>query len=221
MPAMRRGFTLIELLVVIAIIAILAAILFPVFARAREKAKQTSCLSNLKQIGLAAMMYCQDYDDRSPRGSGYSTPDVIIANAGEWFITLEPYVKNSQIFSCPSQPYKDFYSAGLYSTALGYGVSYGRNLDFSAVALSDIQSPAAYVMYHDGRNNYSRLPCPGASCTWLQPTVQEVYAWAWNRHNDGANYAFADGHAKWVNFRAVTGARGTPDFHFHRTFHAN
>ena len=218
---MRRGFTLIELLVVIAIIAILAAILFPVFARAREKAKQTSCLSNLKQIGLGAMMYCQDYDDRSPRGSGYSTPDVIIANAGEWFITLEPYVKNSQIFSCPSASYNNFYSAGLTSTALGYGVSYGRNLDFSAVTLSDIQAPAAYVMYHDGRNNYSRLPCQGVStCPWLNP-LQDVYAWAWNRHNDGCNYAFADGHAKWVNFQAVTGKRGTAAFHFHRTFHAH
>jgi len=217
---MRKGFTLIELLVVIAIIAILAAILFPVFARAREKANQTSCLSNLKQIGLAALMYAQDYDDMSPRGCGYVAPDVIITTYGEWFITLQPYIKNTQIFTCPSARYSDFSSGGATSSALGYGVSYTRNLDFDRVVMGTINAPSAYVMYHDGRNNYSRLPCPGASCPWLNP-LQEVYAWAWNRHNDGCNYVFADGHAKWHNFRAVTGARATPDFHFHRTFHAN
>ncbi len=70
---MRKGFTLIELLVVIAIIAILAAILFPVFAKAREKARQTSCLSNMKQIGLASMMYAQDYDERLPGSCGPRT----------------------------------------------------------------------------------------------------------------------------------------------------
>ena len=99
---MRRGFTLIELLVVIAIIAILAAILFPVFAKAREKARQSSCLSNIKQLGLAELQYAQDYDECfSPLGYNNSNP----ADWGQmgWAVRIEPYAKNVQIFKCPSQ----------------------------------------------------------------------------------------------------------------------
>ncbi len=92
------GFTLIELLVVIAIIAILAAILFPVFARARENARRSSCQSNLKQIGLGIMQYAQDYDERMVSGASALTPgnDVI------WIELLQPYVKSYQVFQCPS-----------------------------------------------------------------------------------------------------------------------
>jgi prepilin-type N-terminal cleavage/methylation domain-containing protein/prepilin-type processing-associated H-X9-DG protein len=132
---MRRGFTLIELLVVIAIIAILAAILFPVFARAREKARQTSCLSNLKQIGLAIHMYVQDYDEMYPNsriapGSqpGWGDYAQLVANPpGLYIITertnqgyptlLQPYIKNMQIFWCPSD-------SGGPSTDPAAGVSY-------------------------------------------------------------------------------------------------
>ena len=98
---MRKGFTLIELLVVIAIIAILAAILFPVFARAREKARQAACQSNLKQIMLAALMYATDYDDGLPRGRTYcNAPDP---NTNYQFYQLcQPYVKNWQLFACPT-----------------------------------------------------------------------------------------------------------------------
>ena len=90
-PGKSTGFTLIELLVVIAIIAILAAILFPVFAQARDKARQTSCLSNAKQIGVGVMMYTQDYDEM------YPTIDF-----GKYLVTIQPYVKNEQIWECPS-----------------------------------------------------------------------------------------------------------------------
>jgi prepilin-type N-terminal cleavage/methylation domain-containing protein/prepilin-type processing-associated H-X9-DG protein len=94
------AFTLIELLVVIAIIAILAAILFPVFAQARDKARQTSCLSNLKQMGLGFMQYAQDYDESLP----FARLEVGGVRMLPWSVVLEPYIKNVGIFSCPSDP---------------------------------------------------------------------------------------------------------------------
>jgi prepilin-type N-terminal cleavage/methylation domain-containing protein/prepilin-type processing-associated H-X9-DG protein len=98
---MGRGFTLIELLVVIAIIAILAAILFPVFAQARDKARSAGCLSNLQQIGKALMMYAQDYDEKSTWffNAGAGRTNVL---AGYWYNLLMPYTKNAQVFICPS-----------------------------------------------------------------------------------------------------------------------
>jgi prepilin-type N-terminal cleavage/methylation domain-containing protein/prepilin-type processing-associated H-X9-DG protein len=105
-PRKLSGFTLIELLVVIAIIAILAAILFPVFAQAREKARATSCLSNLKQLGLGLMMYAQDYDECNIMNTGYydtTSGD----NHGSWAMSVQAYTKNTLIFSCPSGTNKD------------------------------------------------------------------------------------------------------------------
>ncbi len=109
----QRAFTLIELLVVIAIIAILAAILFPVFAQARESARKISCLSNNKQIGLGVMMYCQDYDEMYPCNN-WDTPPLGITDtdsrdpnypaANSWMWHIMPYIKNKQIFVCPSDP---------------------------------------------------------------------------------------------------------------------
>jgi prepilin-type N-terminal cleavage/methylation domain-containing protein len=96
-----KGFTLIELLVVIAIIALLAAILFPVFSRAREQARRSACLSNLKQIGLGVMQYTQDYDESYPASSVViqETPTLLLA---PWSTVIQPYVKSTQIFVCPS-----------------------------------------------------------------------------------------------------------------------
>src|SRR5215216_1456391 len=109
----KRGFTLIELLVVIAIIAILAAILFPVFARARENARRSSCQSNLKQIGLGLMQYTQDYDEAMP---------IIWNGEGEWMDAVQPYIKSYQLFVCPSD------SRGITPARNNKDSSYGASM---------------------------------------------------------------------------------------------
>ncbi|NSW58178.1 MAG: DUF1559 domain-containing protein [Armatimonadetes bacterium] len=197
---MRRGFTLIELLVVIAIIAILAAILFPVFARAREKARQTSCLSNVKQLGLGAMMYCQDYDEmlfpRYQPISVYPAP----ANAVWWLprpgytSLLDPYVKNTQIGRCPSEPNRN-----------GYG--YNALLIGGNVPLAKIKRPAEIILFEDDTfgSMTAYYPSQGVAnwgANFVNPpgTTGAGIVWGQNcpygRHNDMANFAFCDGHAK-------------------------
>ncbi len=124
MPVMRRrGFTLIELLVVIAIIAILAAILFPVFARARERARQTSCLSNLRQIGLAVHMYAQDYRGLVPLANQYPAEpdgsDCPYRQGPPGIVdVLNPYTRNKQLFRCPS----DHEMFSVQGTSYDYGL---------------------------------------------------------------------------------------------------
>ena len=113
-----KAFTLIELLVVIAIIAILAAILFPVFARARENARRSSCQSNLKQIGLGFVQYSQDYDEKFPSG-----PRGVLGQG--WGGTLDPYLKSAQIFKCPS----DTTEGGVIGGITSYTNSYVANLN--------------------------------------------------------------------------------------------
>ena len=123
----RRGFTLIELLVVIAIIAILAAILFPVFAQAREKARQASCISNHKQLSLAMMQYVQDYDETFParyfpNDIGYAcstTPVTYLFDAPNKTTTLSPYIKNNDIYRCPSNQADSVKQASAYNYAYG------------------------------------------------------------------------------------------------------
>src|SRR5919204_5425134 len=104
----KPGFTLIELLVVIAIIAILAAILFPVFAQAREKSRAASCASNLKQIGLAYHMYAQDYDETIVPGANHNARYKDTDPRCWWYGLLEPYVKNEGVFRCPSFRFKRY-----------------------------------------------------------------------------------------------------------------
>ncbi len=195
---MRRGFTLIELLVVIAIIAILAAILFPVFARAREKARQSSCLSNLKQIALGTLMYVQDYDEVLPSygGSPMVTPQT----------RIQPYLKNLQIWVCPS-------SSGLFAiywdgtpawppTVFGPQGSYGwSNRSINGVKMAQLQTPAESSMWADSV----------VTSNWTFTILWENnYYRTAAVHNDGGNMAFADGHAKWLNRNDLR--VGTPQF---------
>ncbi|HCU36770.1 MAG TPA: hypothetical protein DGT21_15370 [Armatimonadetes bacterium] len=189
----HRGFTLIELLVVIAIIAILAAILFPVFARAREKARQSSCLSNLKQLGLGVIMYSQDYDERLPMAIA-GTPPTITA----FTELIDPYLKNTQIWQCPSKPASvvltNIGKANIsYSVDVGTPVPAGSSTGrlFGAPAagtfscsLGSILTPAETALMCDAAGT--------VPATLIPLSLSES-----PRHNDGCNYAYADGHTKW------------------------
>ena len=205
---MKRGFTLIELLVVIAIIAILAAILFPVFAKAREKARQASCLSNLKQLGLGMIMYSQDYDESFPSiaGSGDGRNTGITAQIPEmgsfcwygspyfywqgWQWGVYPYVKNKQIYICPSSTYN--YCGVAYGLPATCPNAAGTGLVqlFDAIQRqSSFTKPAETIMISEkgaGGGNHYILSSPYYACRMS--------------HNDGGNVAFVDGHSKWFKF---------------------
>jgi len=186
----RSGFTLIELLVVIAIIAILAAILFPVFARAREKARQTSCLSNLKQIGLADMMYAQDYDECM--ASYQSHPAA--ASEYRFYDMLNPYMNNEQIWACPSHEAARGYGPNISDTGRSNPVTSPGSL-YCFRKIASFQSPAETAIYADTTGSYWR---------YNGGDIQNMRF----RHNDGANVSFLDGHAKWVSEGFVRGEVG-------------
>lgn len=183
----RRGFTLIELLVVIAILAILAAILFPVFARAREKARQTTCLSNLKQLGTALQMYVQDYDGMTPPHN-----DDDGSTGWRWFqfpILLTPYTKNYQILRCPSDQGWTRPETG----ATGRWASYPVNHAVPARSDAQFEAPAETIVLVDGQDG--DLGLDNDSARPDHPDYSHVDAYY--RHNDGMNVNFYDGHAKW------------------------
>jgi prepilin-type N-terminal cleavage/methylation domain-containing protein/prepilin-type processing-associated H-X9-DG protein len=187
----RRGFTLIELLVVIAIIAILAAILFPVFARAREKARQTSCLSNVKQYGLGIMMYAQDYDEILVRAYQYNPagPPTSCGNLFGWWHMLEPYVKNQQLKVCPS---------GSHTCVWNTPISYGINAVVANQSLPSVQNPADVIYLFDNPA-YLEIWNPDQYADYsTNCTSQGRSGCIAKRHNDGFNANFCDGHAKWI-----------------------
>ena len=212
----RKGFTLIELLVVIAIIAILAAILFPVFAKAREKARQTMCLSNVKQIALGMYMYVQDYDDtyapplRGPWGGPYDIQTdktmpgyyLMTGDGGpmnyyvSWMDMIYPYVKSLKMFSCPSAPYKGVMCYG-YSGAVNGSYRYGISSltePNTPYTLSEMTNIADTIVFMDYNTIYACYANPYE----MNPIVKVPDMPKWI-HNGGANIGFADGHAKWVN----------------------
>jgi prepilin-type N-terminal cleavage/methylation domain-containing protein/prepilin-type processing-associated H-X9-DG protein len=206
----RSGFTLIELLVVIAIIAILAAILFPVFAQAREKARSTTCLSNLKQLGTAETMYQQDYDGAYTL-AWYGKPQY------GFDCVLQPYVKNLQVFACPSHHntprwwigYKQYFNIDKPGIPAGYAM----NADLAALEDRKTGDRA-------GRNEASLSePADTIMMTEIWDTrgpqygpEHEIYNATWTDvctripfkiHQGGSNYNFADGHAKWQRVEAT------------------
>lgn len=209
MPNKKTGFTLIELLVVIAIIAILAAILFPVFARARENARRSSCQSNLKQLGLGIMQYTQDYDERFPLYNWGSTNPPL--GHGGWANTIQPYLKSVQILQCPSEPTGavDMGATGFsdynYNLFLGWNGASGSVTGQAAltqptltVTFADYTANSGYSWFtgFNGANCSSAEPCTPGLATFPSPAAQ--------RHLDGQNFAFADGHVKWYKGSSPT-----------------
>ena len=202
----RRAFTLIELLVVIAIIAILAAILFPVFAQAREQARSVSCLSNMKQVGTATIMYVQDYDETFPMNLYFgSDPGLCVYTA---WTAIQPYEKNTQVFTCPSNPTAmnfppmmatiGFPPPCSSSPALYY-ISYMPNftlMDWGnpsnifgpnnrpVKSLASIEYPVETSMWSDSSGTL-----PDAYFGLMDEPVQA-------RHHNTLNSSFVDGHAK-------------------------
>ena len=212
---MKRGFTLIELLVVIAIIAILAAILFPVFARAREKARQSSCLSNIKQLSLGLMMYVQDYDERYML-SGYVIPGMPLGANGTnicwWRFPLDPYVKNWQVFVCPSSSTDVDASSSLHQ----YLNHYGYNFLLSNRKMSDVYEPARLIALGDaGYWNGAHVGTLGVAGYFYAYAAKRgwtpvhsdasLHTELNTRHTGGSNLGYADGHAKWESAGGVVG----------------
>jgi len=207
----KQGFTLIELLVVIAIIAILAAILFPVFAKAREKARQSSCASNVRQISTGLNMYYQDYDEQLPGGSAvyWEGPNGI----GGYVDPIAPYLKNTQIFQCPSDgaknclsaaaPAHNFQSVILPGTSPNQPLSYGYNYYLGAgggVSPGQAQYPSQTCLIAELIERpyiYCIAPNPAITGVTLVLDQNNARMLGGSRHSDGMNVGFLDGHCKW------------------------
>jgi prepilin-type N-terminal cleavage/methylation domain-containing protein/prepilin-type processing-associated H-X9-DG protein len=248
----HSAFTLIELLVVIAIIAILAAILFPVFAQAREKARQTSCLSNMRQIGTAAMMYVQDFDETWPMtvsvvgtaNTAYNTiytpaprlapPPASPATRSLWANSMEPYLKNWQVWSCPSGINSFQFGETSIEQTRNLGFSYSINAYVNAWSNAAITKPAETVAFTEMgklrlQGYFAPFPLPAeGGCATVTSTVPwqfnrmnrslcaftfQTTANNWWNHGQGTNLTYADGHVKWVrnssrssHFAAVDGS---------------
>jgi prepilin-type N-terminal cleavage/methylation domain-containing protein/prepilin-type processing-associated H-X9-DG protein len=221
-----RGFTLIELLVVIAIIAILAAILFPVFAQAREAARKSTCQSNLKQIGTALTMYTNDYDETMPLEDGvlgqafsvWTMPPTartgnLQARYSAWAYSMQSYMKNWNVFTCPSSPEYPFGSA-ITPGEQKVLFSYTYNGVVSNTSLAAFQNSAACIVMWEGLGKASLpnyivcnpcLPSGTTAHPSYPPTTQcpgfvglSYPTPTFNVHGSGSNFLYADGHVKLV-----------------------
>jgi prepilin-type N-terminal cleavage/methylation domain-containing protein/prepilin-type processing-associated H-X9-DG protein len=172
-PRGAKGFTLIELLVVIAIIAILAAILFPVFAQAREKARAISCLSNEKQTGLAVLQYVQDYDEQYPTGRWNPSAPVALQFGQGWGGAIYAYSKSGQILKCPDDP--TFPVPASATTPAMYPVSYVYNYNIATnTALAALSAPAATIVLAEVKGDEANAVVVGELPSAATPTFSST-----------------------------------------------
>ena len=210
----RLGFTLIELLVVIAIIAILAAILFPVFSQAREKARSISCLSNMKQMATSTMMYQQDYDEvlffrTSSSTQIMRTPLANSSNAARWWNMVMPYIKSNQLFACPSDGTPTL--SPDINGVLDIKRSYIANTAPEELSDAAVSDPTETIVVTEKVDYIGTATSPNTS-SWigafngeisLNPAINGVAI----RHQGGTNCSFFDGHAKWMRLEAMVASR--------------